>query len=76
MRRPYRDRFVTLYPDELQMDPLSYYDHAINIITLGHKQDDKLFTAPKYPGEHYNMTLELYSGDVLVEKSVINMTNV
>lgn len=53
-----------------------YYNHAINIITLGDLGDGKLFKAPRYPGTHYNMSLELYSGDVLVEKSTINMTNV
>lgn len=53
-----------------------YYDNAINIITLGDLGDGKLFKAPKYPGTHYNMSLELYSGEVLVEKSIINMSNV
>lgn len=58
-------------------DKNAFYDHAINVITLGNTDTTKLFSAPFYPGEHYNITLELYNEhEILVEKSVINMTNV
>ncbi|KRX03573.1 hypothetical protein PPERSA_04125 [Pseudocohnilembus persalinus] len=77
LARPYRDRYVTFYPDEISTgNNDAFYDHAINIITLGNTDQDYLFKAPKYPGTHYNMTLELYSEGILVEKSVVNLTNV
>lgn len=36
LARPYRDRYVTFYPDEISTgNSDAFYEHAINIITLG-----------------------------------------
>lgn len=56
--------------------PGDYDDHAIKIVRLTFNDAANLFTAPMLPGDHYNMTLAMYSGNTLVEKTGINMTDV
>lgn len=56
--------------------PVNYGDHAIKIIRLSFETEENLFTAPILPGDHYNISLAMYEGNTLVEKTGINMTDV
>lgn len=53
-----------------------YDDHAIKIMRLSFTANENLFTSPMLPGDHYNISLAMYSNDILVEKTGINMTDV
>lgn len=43
---------------------------------MSFETEAQLFTAPVLPGDHYNISLAMYEGDTLVEKTDINMTDV
>lgn len=53
------------------------YNQEVKIIQLGSKLQSNWFTAPKLPGDFYNMTVELYStSNVLLEKQTIDISPV
>lgn len=56
--------------------PFNYNDNSVKIVTLSNKLVSQLFTAPEYPGSHYLMKIEMYSGPNLVETQYMNVTEV
>jgi hypothetical protein len=40
----------------------------VKIIRISDKAVTNLFKAPQYPGRHYNITVELWHDDKLLEK--------
>lgn len=71
LNRLNRKTYVTAIPNRGD-----YSDHAIKIMRLSFKAKENLFTAPMLPGNHYNISLAMYSSNTLVEKTGINMTDV
>lgn len=53
-----------------------YDDHAVKIVRISFTNSANLFKAPQLPGDHYNMTLSMYSGNTLVEQTDTNLTTV
>jgi hypothetical protein len=53
------------------------YDNGARIIQLANSNISKWFTAPAYPGDFYNMTIEMYdsAGDLL-EKQTANLSDI
>lgn len=37
------------------------YNHNYKIIRIDHSNSNLLFTAPQYPGTHYQMKVDLYN---------------
>jgi len=60
------------------MPEVSYtYNHIYKLIKIDNKDPYKLFTAPQYPGTHYQMKVDLYtSTNLLIESQYINLTTV
>ena len=60
------------------MPGLSYvYNHNYKLLKIDNKDATKLFTAPQYPGNHYQMKVDLYTNtDRLIESQYINLTTV
>jgi len=52
------------------------YDDLVRILEVANKNQSKLFKAPKYPGDFYPITVELYENDQLREKETKNITNI
>lgn len=53
------------------------YNQWYNLINLDHSNPSLLFTAPSYPGDHYQMKVNLWSpSNALVESQNINITTV
>lgn len=53
------------------------YNQLYNLINLDSSSASQLFTAPMYPGNHYQMQVNLWtSGGALVESQYINLTTV
>ncbi|KRW99610.1 hypothetical protein PPERSA_03411 [Pseudocohnilembus persalinus] len=63
--------FATMVPPASSWD-----DHAVKIIRITFQQQADLFTAPSLPGDFYNISLSMWSGPTLVEKTYTNMTSV
>lgn len=66
-----RKTYVTAIPEDGDYD-----DHAVKIMRLSFTKTENLFTAPMLPGDHYNISLAMYSNEILVESTGINMTDV
>lgn len=58
--------------------PVSYtYNHNYKLLRIDNKNASRLFTAPQYPGSHYQMKVDLYTNtDLLIESQYINLTTV
>lgn len=58
--------------------PVSYtFNHNYKLLKIDNKNATRLFTAPQYPGSHYQMKVDLYtSTDLLIESQYINLTSV
>lgn len=53
------------------------YNHKYKLVTIDASDKTKLFKAPAYPGNHYQMKVNLFtSADVLVESMMVNLTTV
>jgi hypothetical protein len=53
------------------------YNHNYKLIKIDHVDASKLFTAPQYPGNHYQMKVDLYTDtNRLIESQFINLTTV
>jgi hypothetical protein len=53
------------------------YNQLYDIFNLDHSVSSLLFTAPNYPGNHYQMQVNLWSSsNLLVESQYINLTTV
>ena len=53
------------------------YNQWYNLINLDHSVASSLFTVPKYPGNHYQMQVNLWaSNQSLVESQYVNLTTV
>lgn len=52
----------------VKMIPDTTYDNSVKIVKLSDSVISNLFTAPEYPGNIYNITVELYSGSVFLER--------
>ena len=53
------------------------YNHRYNLINMDHSSASQLFTAPNFPGNHYQMQVNLWSAaNALVESQYINLTTV
>lgn len=44
------------------------YDNTPKMVTIADSTAANLFITPALPGDHYNMTADLYSGTTLVER--------
>ena len=60
------------------MPDVSYtYNHNYKLIKIDNVDATKLFTAPQYPGNHYQMKVDLYTNtNRLIESQYINLTTV
>ena len=58
--------------------PVSYtFNHNYKLLKIDNRNASRLFTAPQYPGSHYQMKVELYTNtDLLIESQYINLTTV
>lgn len=55
----------------------TYYDHKYELVTIDSTDRSKLFRAPKFPGTHYQMKVDLYSStNLLMESMMVNLTTV
>ena len=55
----------------------SNYNQGYNLINIDHSVASSLFTAPDYPGNHYQMQVNLWTSSyALVESQYINLTTV
>lgn len=53
------------------------YDQKYNLFNIDHSSASMLFTAPNFPGNHYQMQVNLWStSNTLVESQYINLTTV
>jgi hypothetical protein len=53
------------------------YNQLYNLLNLDNSDATKLFTAPSYPGDHYQMQVNLWSNtNALVESQYVNITTV
>ena len=53
------------------------YNQLYNLFNIDHSVSSMLFTAPSYPGNHYQMQVNLWSNtNTLVESQYINLTTV
>lgn len=53
------------------------YNQGYNLLKLDHSDPSRLFTAPSYPGNHYQMKVNLWSTtNTLVETQRVNITTV
>lgn len=53
------------------------YNHNYKLMKIDNKDASKLFTAPQYPGTHYQMKVDLYTNtDKLIESQYVNLTTV
>lgn len=63
------DVSVKFYPNS--------YNHNYKLVTIDTSDQTKLFKAPAYPGNHYQMKVNLFtSANVLVESMMVNLTTV
>lgn len=46
------------------------------MVTIADTTAANLFVTPALPGDHYNMTADLYSGTTLVERQNVNLTRI
>jgi hypothetical protein len=61
----------------IKFSPSSYTQSLYNLISIDHSSTSLLFTAPPYPGDHYQMQTNLWtSAGALVESQKINITTV
>jgi len=60
------------------MPPGGYvYNHNYKLMKIDSIDATKLFTAPQYPGTHYQMKVDLYStANLLIESQYVNLTTV
>lgn len=53
------------------------YDNGARIVQLANSNMSNWFTAPAYPGDFYNMTIEMYGATgTLLEKQTANLTDI
>lgn len=53
------------------------YNQRYNLFNIDHSDSSRLFTAPRFPGSHYQMQVNLWSNtNTLVESQYINLTTV
>lgn len=53
------------------------YNHNYKLLKIDNSDATRLFTAPQYPGTHYQMKVDLYTNtDRLIESQYINLTTV
>lgn len=51
----------------IRVTPIGYtYNHNYKLIKIDNKNASKLFTAPQYPGSHYQMKVDLYTNTNLL----------
>ncbi|EGR31412.1 hypothetical protein IMG5_110280 [Ichthyophthirius multifiliis] len=73
LERKFARTYITVIPN-------NDYDHSVKIIKIQDNADIKLtkvfLKSPLMPGNKYNITANLYSGNRLLEKTTINMASV
>ena len=71
MNRNNSEVTITYTPDS------NTYNQLYNLLNIDHSVANKLFTTPEYPGSHYQMGVDLWSGiGQLVESQRVNVTTV
>lgn len=60
----------------IKFNPTSY-NHNYKLVSIDTTDQTQLFQAPKFPGTHYQMKVDLYtSTDILMESMMVNLTTV
>ena len=55
----------------------STYNHNYKLVSIGHEDPLKLFLSPPYPGNQYQVKVNLFtSADILIESMMVNLTTV
>ena len=59
----------------LKFNPSSY-NHHYKLIKIDTTSVSDLFKTPAYPGDHYQMKVDLYTSSNLIESMMVNLTTV
>lgn len=67
--RQYGRTLVTLVPG-------NNYFNRMAIIKLSDFDQQNLFTSPQLPGDFYNITVDIFAQDLLLERQTVNLSRI